>query len=210
MVRGITADRQHGGRVRCRGWNHGGHGRQPRQLPCLSRRLLERLFLAILPVPRSVRLVVAVMLSHTAVQVGMAAKVVVSKVDRCRHLGEWSTDGEQVWFCQDERPPSSSTRHESGSRVLGRAEIVSRRDTNGGSDLVQTVQLRAAGSRGLARPSSGSPTAIVPMLVEQSPFTAMADVGQWSHAAAGSHLESGTSMLDRHHRGGCVTRGRRG
>jgi hypothetical protein len=58
-------------------------------------RLLELLFLAIVPVPRSVWLVVAVMLSHT-IQMGTAAKVVMSKVDRCRHLGGRSTDDRQA------------------------------------------------------------------------------------------------------------------
>jgi hypothetical protein len=54
--------------------------------------LWELLLLGIVGVPRGIRLVVGVVRSSHTVQHGMTAKVVRSKLDHCRHLGECATN----------------------------------------------------------------------------------------------------------------------
>ena len=146
MIGGISAVQKHGRRIRCHARDHGGHWWQSRKLSRLGR-LLKRLFLGIMPMPVpmpwSVWLTIAVMLGH-AVQMGMAAKVLGSKFDGCRHLGSGSQtktrrdsvlcDPRQSVSLGNQSAGLISTvgqpygmsghfqrhRHNSGSRVLGR------------------------------------------------------------------------------------------
>lgn len=159
-------------------------------------------------------LTITVMLGH-AVQMGMAAKVVRSKVDGCRHLGSGSqtkTRRPSVLCdpCQSVSLGNQSAglistvgqpyrmsghlqrhRHKSGSRVLGR---VRKCLTVGHERGKWSLSRQRSSGQKPASPWTGSSTAIVPRPVEQRTPSGL-EYQQLSRAAAGSHLESGTQVV---------------